>query len=133
MELQIRYEFLTSLLGVNPTARSVFRVLHMDNRGWSISGMSRKVNVARSTVRAIVQRNEKNGTIQIEDDLIYATPTGSDILIQVQRETFRIALGQQEGFSADTISIFRDLAGFKIDARCSTICFQKDLPDFITG
>ena len=133
MELQVRYEYLTSLLGVNPTARNIFRILHMNNKGWSISGLARECNVARSTVRAVIDRNRHNGIIAFENGLIYITHKGSTGLIRIQRETFRIAFGQQVGFSVSVIKILRNLTDLKIDFRASTVCFDKSLPDFING
>lgn len=133
MQLQSRYEFATSLLGVNPVARRMFRAMHLDNSGWNVSALSRAVNSARSTVRGVIKRNVAVGTLRFEHGLAFITPLGSELLIQIQRETFRIAFGQQVGFSANIIAIFRDVAGVKIDHRASTVCFPNDLPDFIYG
>lgn len=124
-EFQKRYDIATRLLGAHGGGRLIYKILHLDPSGWPVSAIANEATMSENTVRRVVSRNERIRYMFIEDGRVYLTSQGTKALIQVERETWRIAVGEQTGFSRRLIRKYAEIGLIKNGSKAATIRFDS--------
>lgn len=122
---RVRYDSASIALGINENTRSVYWVLLATGKSWNVSGLVKESGRSRTTIQRIVARGVERGHMTERGGMYCLTDLGQGVALRLHRETKLIATGNQRGFTAKLIQVFRNMGRRSVKKEAATISFKK--------
>lgn len=129
LQFQARCSECLRLLGINPTGHSISRFLIVTGRGQTQAALARRLHIPRTTLRRVIGDHLAIGAMEERGGLVFMAEEGRYLFVWIERETVRIAMGSQVGYSEELRAHFQKFVGSSrvSDSRAWQVSYDADI------